>query len=717
MFEPMNGIIAYMARHLNIMMTSDENLMMMFDASLNPGVNPDSIAAGSAKKLNWRCIHDNRHVFSMSPSNLVNQGYRCPACLGNICITGVNDIATEHPRLARLFDSNANNVKPSMITSHGRAAAIRDEHGRKINPSWICRNGHSFKRALKDMVSLDDSGKLMDFDGCQYCSGRKVLPVFNDVATMHLELVHYWSPANKLEPTDVTSGSNEHIVLRCPKDGHEWTMTVNRACIKGFTCADCAGKVLHSGVNDVATLCPWLVKQWSPSNDKSPSEVRANDSTYVADWICDECGCEWRVKVSSRCYFNSGCPACSVFNATANKNNSLEAKRPDIARFFDPELNNGVTADEIRAGSSRIFNWRCPNYPDHVFTMSVYARCKMKGDCVYCSNDRVLIGFNDLATTHPGLCLDWSPLNTLNPTDVVAGSDITVKWSCHVCGWDWETPVYKRATAGRGCPNCARILLNSGSSNFEREIHDFMQSLRPDIDFIPNDRKVLNGRELDVYAPDLHIALEFNGLKWHSLDALQSRTSDAFNYHQFKTRDCLDAGIMLTMLYEPDWLFHREITMDWLRRWLDVPAANAMDASCLHVKSLNAGDDGWNDAVSWLSGNSIHQRIGSRTVMLIDDDSCIHACMMLDGNVIIGYAERLDENVNNGFNMLASYAGAVSMRSMLPPLSCMHVDSVALDGSPVAYEVHGKSLERVDCIDGRDSVNIIIGSGDYMFRL
>ena len=95
---------------------------------------------------------------------------------------------------------------------------------------------------------------------------------------------------------------------------------------------------------------------------------------------------------------------------------------------------------------------------------------------------------------------------------------------------------------------------------------------------------------------------------------------------------------------------------------------NVMDASCLHVKSLNAGDDGWNDAVSWLSGNSIHQRIGSRTVMLIDDDSCIHACMMLDG-------------------------------------------------SPVAYEVHGKSLERVDCIDGRDSVNIIIGSGDYMFRL
>lgn len=26
-----------------------------------------------------------------------------------------------------------------------------------------------------------------------------------------------------------------------------------------------------------------------------------------------------------------------------------------------------------------------------------------------------------------------------------------------------------------------------------------------------------------------------------------------------------------------------------------MPAANAMDASCLHVKSLNAGDDGWND--------------------------------------------------------------------------------------------------------------------------
>lgn len=100
----MNGIIICMK---HIMITSDENLMAMFDESLNYGVNPDSITIGSTKKLNWCCIHDNMHVFSMSPLNLVHQGYRCPACLGNVCITGVNDLATEHPRLARLFDYNA----------------------------------------------------------------------------------------------------------------------------------------------------------------------------------------------------------------------------------------------------------------------------------------------------------------------------------------------------------------------------------------------------------------------------------------------------------------------------------------------------------------------------------------------------------------------------------------------------------------------------------
>ena len=27
-----------------------------------------------------------------------------------------------------------------------------------------------------------------------------------------------------------------------------------------------------------------------------------------------------------------------------------------------------------------------------------------------------------------------------------------------------------------------------------------------------------------------------------------------------KQRDCLDDGIMLAMLYEPDWLFHSELT-------------------------------------------------------------------------------------------------------------------------------------------------------------
>jgi hypothetical protein len=47
---------------------------------------------------------------------------------------------------------------------------------------------------------------------------------------------------------------------------------------------------------------------------------------------------------------------------------------------------------------------------------------------------------------------------------------------------------------------------------------------------ITNNRKILKGKELDIYLPDEKLAIEFDGIYWHSL-------KDE-NYHLNKTKLC-----------------------------------------------------------------------------------------------------------------------------------------------------------------------------------
>lgn len=67
---------------------------------------------------------------------------------------------------------------------------------------------------------------------------------------------------------------------------------------------------------------------------------------------------------------------------------------------------------------------------------------------------------------------------------------------------------------------------------------------------IENDRKILDGRELDIYIPEKNLAIEFNGLYWHKEDKVR---------HITKTKVCESLGITLIQIFEDEWMFKREI--------------------------------------------------------------------------------------------------------------------------------------------------------------
>ena len=77
--------------------------------------------------------------------------------------------------------------------------------------------------------------------------------------------------------------------------------------------------------------------------------------------------------------------------------------------------------------------------------------------CPYCTNHKVLQGFNDLATVQPLIGGQWhESLNGgLTPEMVTAGSHKKVWWICPH-GHVWKAAIYARTGAQQsGCPVCA----------------------------------------------------------------------------------------------------------------------------------------------------------------------------------------------------------------------------------------------------------------------
>ena len=92
--------------------------------------------------------------------------------------------------------------------------------------------------------------------------------------------------------------------------------------------------------------------------------------------------------------------------------------------------------------------------------------------------------------------------------------------------------------------------LNNKFSSFHEEISDFLKLLN--IKHTINDRGVIS-KELDIYIPDYNLAIEFNGLYWHSEIYKDS------NYHLNKTNDCNNLGIKLIHIFEDDWIYKKDI--------------------------------------------------------------------------------------------------------------------------------------------------------------
>jgi len=130
------------------------------------------------------------------------------------------------------------------------------------------------------------------------------------------------------------------------------------------------------------------------------------------------------------------------------------------------------------------------------------------------------------------------------------------------------------------CKTCVDIKNNI--SYPENEIIEFINSLNTIT--IKSNRKILNGKELDIYLPSHNLAIEYNGLYWHSEIYKDDK------YHLNKTNECEKLGIQLIHIFEDEWLTKKDIVKSRLSNILGVTSNKIFGRKCVikEVSSKNS---------------------------------------------------------------------------------------------------------------------------------
>ena len=171
--------------------------------------DPTQFSRGSDKLVDWK--RSNGHITGSRVYERTKM-VGCPICTYKQVLAGFNDLLTTDPLIA----AQANGWDPSTVT-----------RGSNKRMEWICSLKHIWKTQV---VS-----RTLDETGCPYCSNRRVLAKFNDLASKYPEIA---KQANGWDPSTVTPGTHSRKSWKCP-EGHTWvTSVVNR--VNGTGCPSCA---------------------------------------------------------------------------------------------------------------------------------------------------------------------------------------------------------------------------------------------------------------------------------------------------------------------------------------------------------------------------------------------------------------------------------------------------------------------------------------------
>ena len=136
-------------------------------------------------------------------------------------------------------------------------------------------------------------------------------------------------------------------------------------------------------------------------------------------------------------------------------------------------------------------------------------------------------------------------------------------WLCKKCNNEFKKPLNSLLQI----PYCPICYPNIGKSRLEIDICNFIKEIIPQEEIIQSDRNILKiiNKELDIYIPSKKLAIEFDGLFWHSDTMILNH-----DYHLIKTDICNKQEIQLIHIFEDEWLYKQDIVKSILKSKLGI---------------------------------------------------------------------------------------------------------------------------------------------------
>jgi len=136
--------------------------------------------------------------------------------------------------------------------------------------------------------------------------------------------------------------------------------------------------------------------------------------------------------------------------------------------------------------------------------------------------------------------------------EFISGSNVKIR--CLECKTDsdFSSSFFNKKIASKEnpCLKCNPPLYSESAG--ENQLYEFIRSIYQG-EIIYHDRKTLNGKEIDIYLPELSIGFEFDGIYWHS-EYFKEK------YGNLKKKELIKAqGISIYNIWEDDWIFKNEI--------------------------------------------------------------------------------------------------------------------------------------------------------------
>lgn len=270
-----------------------------------------------------------------------------------------------------------------------------------------------------------------------------------------------------------------------------------------------------------------------------------------------------------------------------------------------------------------------------------------------------------------------SNLEILTPYEEHLTAEL-IKYKCKKCNCIFEG-IYSAAIDSKQkvyCSDCAKRALSVEEAN----IYNFVCDLVGNDNVLRNVRDVLDGgRELDIYIPSKNLAIEYNGIYWHSTE-FKDKT-----YHIKKTLECKERGIRLIHIFENDWLKKGEIVKSIISSALGIYKEKIYARKC-EVKLLKN-----KDCISFLNENHIQGHYNSTINygLFYNDEmvSCIglgSSRYKLDEYELIRFCNKLNTRVIGSLSKLIRHSGIKKLIS--------YVNLSYFDGS--GYEKVGFKLIR-----------------------